>query len=340
MAGFCRYRKMALHLRCNADDRAGTSIDWDMVKSTTPASLLIWALNTLLLAVLASRWWLGVIAGVMMALLATFMRSKVDPKTLRALVCGVVPAWRNNVQLARAQTQEAIDMLTLRFASIHQRIGGNLSAAQGSKKSDLGQVVQDAAVQLGGIATVLEQVLATRDVLLSKMAALNQPNDEIGQLAQDMERTADSARLILSKSAAIRMQIQAASLCAEQFDADAGRMMDNARKVIDAVIADFRASALQLSSTVVQLEGENRAVDQEVCDILVNLQFQDRINQILDQVQHDMRKLEQLTEQRSAVPTPTAWLAALEQSYTTPEQRQHHTGQQAARTMHSQVDFF
>jgi hypothetical protein len=42
---------------------------------------------------------------------------------------------------------------------------------------------------------------------------------------------------------------------------------------------------------VEQLEDEGREVDREVCDILVHLQFQDRISQILDHVQQDIARL-------------------------------------------------
>lgn len=361
--------------------------DWDIVKSKHHALLLIWGINAILLALLAPTWWQGLIAGALIGAAAWRLSGKdgmavtsfspaetaatvavdhvvpvdkgVQPEWLQA----VVPVWRHNVQLARAQTQEAIDRLTQRFVGIHQRLGGAMSLAEGGKNGDVLQVIQKAASQLGGIAEALEQVLSTRDGLLRKIETLGQHNDDIRQLAQQVEliagrtgvtdlfsdqeswtelatRSAEAGRQIIGKTKNVQQQIQAALASSHQLDSDAVRMMDDSRVVIDNVIADFRESALKLSGTVEQLEEENREVDQEVCDILVNLQFQDRISQILDHVQSDMVKLVSLVEQAHAVPDRSIWLADLEKTYTTQEQRQIHVGGQAGKPMQSQVDFF
>jgi len=230
------------------------------------------------------------------------------PSPLPQLMLGVLPAWSNNVELARTQTQEAIDNLTQRFVGIHQRLGGAVSLAAGGKNGDVLLVIQNAAQQLGGVATALEEVLATRDALLTKIETLGQFNDEIRELAnraaqltglktvpdlltaqqsegeaaeQTAAQAADIGRQIAAKTKIVKQQIQTALVAANQLNSDAGRMIDNSRAVIAHVIADFRQSALKLSGTVGQLEEENREVDQEVCDILVNLQFQDRISQII-----------------------------------------------------------
>jgi len=354
------------------------------VKSNNRALLMLWGTNALLLALLAPRWWQGVIAGALIAGVAWVLgasparaggqsaavvpSSQTDEPPARAadlpvLVQAVVPAWRNNVQLARTQTQEAIDKLTQRFVGIHQRLGGAVSLAEGGKNGDVLQVIQNAAQQLGGIADALEQVLTTRDALLRKIEALSQHNEDIRQLGLQVEqiaartgvtdlfsdqaswtelaaRSAEAGRQIVNKTKAVQQQIQATHLSANQLDADAGRMVDDSRMVIDSVIADFRQSADKLSGTVGQLEEENREVDQEVCDILVNLQFQDRISQILDHVQLDMVKLTGMVESAAPLPPSAAWLADLEKTYTTQEQRQVHAGQQADKSLQSQVDFF
>ena len=358
--------------------------DWTIVKSNYRALLALWGINALVLALLAPRWWQGIIAGALIAGVAWVLgagpaktgaapvagipsaqanEQAAGPTDLPVLVQAVVPAWRNNVQLARTQTQEAIDKLTQRFVGIHQRLGGAVSLAEGGKNGDVLQVIQNAAQQLGGIADALEQVLTTRDALLRKIAALSQHNEDIRQLGLQVEqiagrtgvtdlfsgqaswtelaaRSAEAGRQIVSKTKAVQQQIQATHLSANQLDADAGRMVDDSRMVIDSVIADFRQSALKLSGTVGQLEEENREVDQEVCDILVNLQFQDRISQILDHVQLDMIKLTGAVESAAPLPPSAAWLADLEKTYTTHEQRQVHAGQQADKSLQSQVDFF
>ena len=356
------------------------------MKSKHHALLLIWAINTLLLTLLAPKWWQGLVAGVLIAAAGWMLSgreahaastaaasiSSASPAAstvvaavaaLPDLMGGVLPAWRRNVELARSQTQEANDRLTQRFVGIHQRLGGVMNVAEGGKNGDVLQVVQNAALQLGGIAGALEEVLSMRDALLRKIDIMNQHNEEIRRLAQEVEqiagrtgvadlfsdqsswtdlaaRSAEAGRQIVSRTRTVQQQIQTALASANQRDSEVHRVMDDSRAVIDKVIADFRQSALQLSGTVNQLEEENRDVDQEVCEILVNLQFQDRISQILDHVQHDMGKLADLVEQAQPLPDRSTWLANLEKTYTTEEQLQVHAGRDVAKPMQSQVDFF
>lgn len=349
------------------------------MKSRYHALLVILGGNVLLLALLASTWWIGAIAGILILILLVLVLrpllvARVDnalAQTAQAvhaelptLIQQVVPVWRDNVQLARTQTQEAIDRLVVRFVGIHERLARALNLSQG-KNGDLAQVIQSAAVQLGSIAEALEHVLSTRHILLQKIELLRQHNDEILGLAQELTQrlhleqqsgtditgsqgrlrelialSASSGAAIAQKSLAIASQIEVVPFSANQLDTEASAIAVDSHQVIDTVIADFRQSALKLSGTVEQLEDENREVDQEVCDILVNLQFQDRISQILDHVQQDMVKLEQLLDGFAPLPTSQQWLDALAQTYTTLEQRQRHTGQQADKSMHSQVDFF
>ncbi|WP_290974336.1 chemotaxis protein [Herbaspirillum sp.] len=334
--------------------------------------------NLLLFMMLAQHWWLGGLVGLLIGgafyltcLPAPDAPAAVSPVAaergsaagkLPQLLVRVLPVWQGNVQLARTQTQGAIDNLTARFAGIHERLGDALNLSQGGRNADVLQVIQNAAEQLGGIATALESVLASRQALISKLEGLAAANDDIRHLAQENEqlagrtgvtdllsseqswqelaqRSAENSRQIVARAKGVRQQIQGAVGAAGDLSSGAGGIIENSRVVIDQVVSDFRQSALKLSATVEQLEGENRGVDQEVCDILVNLQFQDRISQILDHVQRDIERLKDAA-QEADLPSPEQWLADLEKTYTTPEQRLVHTGQQVPGTQQPQVDFF
>lgn len=347
--------------------------------------------NLLLFMMLAQHWWLGGLVGLLiggafyltclpapgtspaMSLPAATAAEAMPeaavvadageaPRGLAGLLVRVLPVWQGNVQLARTQTQGAIDKLTERFVGIHERLGDALNLSQGGKNADVLKVIQNAAEQLGGIAAALESVLASRQALIGKLEALAAANDEIRHLAQEneqlagqtgvtdllsspqswqelAERSAENSRQIAARAKGVRQQIQGAVGAAGDLSAGAGGMIENSRAVIDEVVSNFRESAMKLSATVEQLEGENREVDQEVCDILVNLQFQDRISQILDHVQRDIARLKE-TAQDADLPSPEQWLADLEKTYTTPEQRLVHSGQQVPNTQQPQVDFF
>nr|WP_245200419.1 chemotaxis protein [Herbaspirillum sp. LeCh32-8] len=328
---------------------------------------------------LAQHWWLGGLVGLLIggAFYLTCLPAPAaataagagavalpapdDGDRLSGLLQRVLPVWQGHVQLARSQTKSAIDNLTARFVGIHERLGGALNLSQGGKNADVLQVIQSAAEQLGGIASALENVLASRQALLLKLEALSASNEDIRRLAQEneqlaghtgvtdllsseqswqelAERSAENSRQISTRARAVRQQIQAAVGAAGELSAGADGIIENSRAVIDQVVSDFRQSAMKLSATVDQLEGENREVDREVCDILVNLQFQDRISQILDHLQGDIVRLQKTD--LPGLPSPEQWLADLEKTYTTQEQRQVHAGQHSHNGPQSQVDFF
>lgn len=350
-----------------------------VVKSLRNILPVLCIVNLLLFMMMAQQWWLGGLVGLLIggAFYLTCLPAPESPPVapepdagaardswgkLSGLLARVLPVWQGNVQLARSQTSAAIDNLTARFVGIHERLGDALNISQGGKNADVLRVIQNAAEQLGGIASALEAVLASRQALLAKLDTLAAASDDIRRLAQEneqlagrtgvtdllsseqswrelAERAAENSRQIAARAKGARQQILAAAGAADELPAGAGDIIENSRLVIDQVVADFRQSAMKLSATVEQLEGENREVDREVCDILVNLQFQDRISQILDHVQRDIQRLHEAAGD-PGLPAPEQWLAELEKTYTTQEQRQVHAGQQAHNTMHSQVDFF
>lgn len=353
--------------------------------------------NLLLFMMLAQHWWLGALVGLLIggAFYLTCLPAPALPSAAAApsplpqpvaapaelpiplaptssmdghaplaeLLREVLPVWQGNVQLARAQTQSAIDSLTARFVGIHERLGGTLDPASHGTNGEILHIVQNAAEQLGAIATALEGMLASRQVLVTKFDSLMAANDEIRRLAQQneqlagqtgvtdllsdeqswqelAERSAENSRQIAARAKGVRQQIMSAIGATGEATASADGIAENSRAVIDQIIADFRHSAMKLTTTVKELEDDGREVDREVCDILVHLQFQDRISQILDHVQQDILRLREAAGQAQALPSPQQWLADLEKTYTTQEQRQMHAGQQGHPAPPSQVDFF
>jgi methyl-accepting chemotaxis protein len=368
------------------------------VKSLRNILPVLCLVNLLLFMMLAQHWWLGLLVGLLIGgafyltclpvpavaaqpVLAQPMPMPVPVSAepvlaapapasvvavsapLADLLREVLPVWQGNVQLARAQTQSAIDSLTARFVGIHERLGGALDPARHGTNGEILQTVQHAAEQLGAIATALEGMLASRQVLVTKFDSLMAANDEIRRLAQQneqlagqtgvtdllsdeqswqelAERSAENSRQIAARAKSARQQIMAAIGATGDATASTEGIAENSRAVIDQIIADFRHSAMKLTTTMEALEDEGREVDREVCDILVHLQFQDRISQILDHVQQDILRLRSAAAEAQALPSPQQWLADLEKTYTTQEQRQMHAGQQGHPAPPSQVDFF
>lgn len=297
------------------------------------------------------------------------------------LVTGVVPLWCRNIELARGQTREAVDNLVVRFAGINQRLGGTVELASASGGGAMVRMIDESRTQLDGIVRALEQVLHARELLLHEIEGLGEFNAELQKMAADVAQIAgqtnllalnaaieaarageagrgfavvadevrklsnmsgDTGKRIATKIESINHTIEAALHSASEISKEEAVMIANSQHVITGVVENFQQAAEQLAGTVGQLEAESRSVEQEVQEVLVNLQFQDRISQILEHVTLDMQKLASLLQGQQLLPEQRAWLAELERSYTTLEQRSVHHGQQAnaAAASSSSIEFF
>lgn len=101
-------------------------------------------------------------------------------------------------------------------------------------------------------------------------------------------------------------------------------------------------SLVELTSASQALCDLNGNVRQNLDQILVALQHEDRMSQILTHVCEDMRRLEDhLAEGASALPDLNSWLATLKASYSTPEEHAVHGGETpAAPARAAGIDFF
>ena len=98
------------------------------------------------------------------------------------------------------------------------------------------------------------------------------------------------------------------------------------------------------------LTSESQSVANEISDVLVALQFQDRVSQVLGHVGADMDRLKGEIDgaraavaagQRAGTLDEQAWLAELAKTYTTPEQHSLHRGENTATAQdNSDITFF
>jgi methyl-accepting chemotaxis protein len=121
-------------------------------------------------------------------------------------------------------------------------------------------------------------------------------------------------------------------------------------QVIGSVMAKFHVATGELSASAEVLRQEGAAVRDEIGEVLVTLQFPDRVNQILGHVRSDVDKLDARLRQFQAEadagrsPGPldaAAWLSELADTYTTAEQHVVHAGKSASvATGNSDITFF
>jgi len=161
----------------------------------------------------------------------------------------------------------------------------------------------------------------------------------------------DTGKQISSRVDAVGKAIQDAVQIAERFSAQDAKTMQDSEHLIENVLQLFQNAVEQLSGAATQFQHEGAAVQESVGNVIVSLQFQDRVSQILNQTMDDLTRLQShLTDHAArrargeAMPPidVKAWLDNLARTYTTLEEVNNHQGAQkgSASTGATEITFF
>jgi len=150
--------------------------------------------------------------------------------------------------------------------------------------------------------------------------------------------SAETGKKISSKVEVINAGISAVLERADQYARQEAQVIGSSEATIQRVLDELGAAAEKMSHSTQILQAESAGIKYQIDDVLVSLQFQDRVSQIFCHVQDDLDKLYQYllafreTSARGQACQPIdvdVWLAELARTYTTDEQRNNHSGQQA-----------
>ena len=172
--------------------------------------------------------------------------------------------------------------------------------------------------------------------------------DEVRKLST---QSGETGKQISQKVETVAAAIGGTLAAAAELSARDDVVVAEAETVIRGVVSRFNDSTGTLASTAGRLEKESDGVRVQVARVLVDLQFQDRVSQILALVERDIGRLdERLGADRQAIaeggrPQPIdagGWLCQLESGYTTQEQHgRTEAGRQAATPANaSDITFF
>ena len=239
-------------------------------------------------------------------------------------------------------------------------------------------LLQHSETELNSIISSLRSALKEKESLLHEVRALSGFTEELREMAQNVGSIAHQTNLLAINAAieaaragevgrgfavvasevrklsqlsadtgkkmtatvetvnsAIVKTLQVSSQYAKQDEA----MTSQSQQIIESVLEQFHSTATGLHDSTALLRGESQLIQGEISEVLVALQFQDRISQVLNHVRNDLDKLNQTLDAsqqllaEGAVPEPldtAAWLEALASTYTTPEQHAAAQGGNAA----------
>jgi methyl-accepting chemotaxis protein len=268
--------------------------------------------------------------------------------------------------------------------STSQQTASGMSGQQG-----LSDVIGNADNELNQIVLSLRSAIHSRDELLGEISKLSQITDELramgaevagiasqtnllalnaaieaaraGEQGRGFAVVADEVRTLSTRSGETGSRItqrivqvndtlQATLERTTQFAQQEARILQQAETTIQSVLNEFRQSGNQIVESAQVLEQESSQVRSNVADVLVALQFQDRVSQILDHVMTDMQKLadtlgehkQQLQDGKTVAELDVnRWLADIERTYTTLEQvAVHRSGARQQNPADSSITFF
>lgn len=148
-------------------------------------------------------------------------------------------------------------------------------------------------------------------------------------------RSAETGRNISQRVGQISSAILAASQAAEQSSDAEDQSMQSAEGMIDSVLADFRTMTDALVQSSDLLKQESIAIQGEVGEALVQLQFQDRVSQVMSHVRENLELMPAVLEQSRRhyeatgellAPDPAPLLDALRSTYAMAEEHAVHSG--------------
>ena len=130
-----------------------------------------------------------------------------------------------------------------------------------------------------------------------------------------------------------------------QYAAQDAETVTKSELVIEHVVSRVQNAVDSLKESSNVLRQETSMIGEEIAEVLVALQFQDRISQVLGHVSSDMGKLkDRIVDHEAHASTlidAAAWLEELSHTYTVPEQHEVHSGGKArAAAVESEITFF
>lgn len=163
--------------------------------------------------------------------------------------------------------------------------------------------------------------------------------DEVRKLST---QSGETGKRIAEKVDAVNSAIATTLDAAEQSRRLDEASLQGAESAVAGILGRFSAAAEALGTSSEILQRESSGIRGEVTDVLVSLQFQDRVSQMLMHIQSDLEKLEKhLSDPEiEAGFDAGAWLAELANSYTTAEQHAVHAGGQVKHPQDSEITFF
>jgi methyl-accepting chemotaxis protein len=280
---------------------------------------------------------------------------------LRPLLSDVLPVWLHHVGTVKQQTEEAVTQLVISFASITKQfeaagfVGVNAGEVQGVGTTM--SLLTLCERQLRPVITSMSRILDSKAALISSVHDLAGATKELQSMAHDISLIAAQTNILAINAAieaahagdagrgfaVIAKEIRSLS---DRSDETGKRILERMAQIGSIMLTTVGAAeqssehdkvAIELSGSVVQdvlthvrelgshaetMRAQGNVIRTDADNLLVNLQFQDRVSQILTVIDRDIRRLQRsVAEHEAPLPNAEEWLTELQRQYTMEDQR-------------------
>jgi methyl-accepting chemotaxis protein len=307
-----------------------------------------------------------------------------EDQVRETLVSEALPIWAKQIQSARRQSEDAVVALSARFEGIVNRLDRALGAAgsdSGSKA--IAEDAAEGERHLAEVIQALKLIQQSRDALAQDIRALVSHTEELRKMSSDVESIAFQTNMLALNAAieaahagtvgkgfaVVAQEVRALSEAArsigkrisgtvgvisgalveigtknEKVSSRDQQAVADSEQHIRTVLERFNQRTTRLADVARQSQKASEAIKNEVCESLVQLQFQDRTGQILQHVVDSMQQ----ADESPADMEPNAdvqehvqrHLDKMARTYTTEEQRRLHSGLESQAVAPQEVTFF
>jgi methyl-accepting chemotaxis protein len=294
-----------------------------------------------------------------------------------------LPIWAKQVESARRQTEEAVVALSARFEGIVNRLDRALGAVGSDTGArGIAEDAAEGERHLAEVIQALKLIQESRDALAKDIRALVTHTEELRRMSSDVESIAFQTNMLALNAAIeaahagaagkgfavvaheVRALSEAARTTGKRITGTVGlisaslleigaknekvasrdqQAVADSQEHIRTVLERFNQRTTRLAAAAQQSSAAGEAIKGDVCESLVQLQFQDRVGQILQHVVSAMRQTQNLPGTSAGVSAQeqvARHMESMARTYTTDEQRRLHRGLEAQATAPQDVTFF
>lgn len=257
---------------------------------------------------------------------------------------------------------------------------------KGNAETNITDIMIKSEAQLDSLNTNFKEVLSSKIELLNDVTQLQSFTDELQTMATDVQGIASQTNLLALNAAieaaragengrgfaVVADEVRSLS----QRSADTGKQMlgkvdgicsamnstvnitesqldneklksESSQELIQEVISKLNLMMTQFANSSDLLKSHSIEISNEINDVLVSLQFQDRIAQILEHTKSEIARFSLLLNNPAEIDSldQTHWLQKMKQGYTTSEQlnlHAHRTSEQSnvIEEDNNEIEFF